>query len=75
MSILKEKFSSGVAAKLRDTFKLHNVHETPRVVKVTINARLGKGRDSKFIDTIADTLRRITGEDLGPQIDCRIQDS
>ncbi len=63
MSILKEKFTKSVGTKLREVFGLKNVHEAPRIIKVTLNARLGKGRDSKFIDTITETLRRITGQE------------
>ena len=62
MSLLKEKFTTTVAGALRAAFGMKNVHETPRIIKITLNARLGKGRDAKFIDTISETLRRITGQ-------------
>lgn len=62
MEILKEKFNKTVAPALRSQFGRENVHETPRIVKVTVNAGLGKGKDAKFADVVADTLTRITGQ-------------
>lgn len=62
MQKLKEQFVSEIAPKLRQDFNLTNVHETPRVVKVTLNAGFGKGKDAKFADVVAETLRRITGQ-------------
>ncbi|KKW30228.1 MAG: 50S ribosomal protein L5, partial [Candidatus Uhrbacteria bacterium GW2011_GWD2_52_7] len=50
-----------VAPALREQFGRTNVHETPSIVKVTINAGLGKGKDAKFADVVVDTFRRITG--------------
>lgn len=61
MQMLKEKFNA-LSGALRTQFGRSNVHETPHVVKVTINAGLGKGKDSKFADIVADTLKRITGQ-------------
>lgn len=62
MQTLKDKFTSSVAAALRTRFGYENAMQTPRILKVTINARVGKGRDAKFADTIVDSLRRITGQ-------------
>lgn len=62
MSLLKEKFTTSVATALRSTFGLKNVHQTPRILKVTLNARVGKNRDAKFADVVVDTLSRITGQ-------------
>lgn len=62
MQTLKEQFATKVAAQLREQFSKANVHETPRILKVTVNAGLGKGKDAKFADVVADTLERITGQ-------------
>lgn len=62
MQNLKEQFTTTVAPALRKDFDLTNVHETPRVLKVTLNAGFGKGKDAKFADVVVDTLRRITGQ-------------
>lgn len=63
MQALKEKYSKTVAPALRSTFARANAHETPAIIKVTVNAGLGKGKDAKFADIVADTLRRITGQE------------
>lgn len=60
--MLKEKFTSTIAAALRSQFGYKNVHETPRILKVTVNAGLGKAKDAKFAEVVADTLQRITGQ-------------
>lgn len=62
MQTLKEQFQKTVAPTLRERFGYKNLHETPRIVKVTVNAGLGKGKDAKFADVVVDTLRRITGQ-------------
>lgn len=62
MQALKEKYTTVVAPALREEFKRANPHETPSIVKVTINAGLGRGKDAKFADVVVDTLRRITGQ-------------
>lgn len=62
METLKEIFSIKAVPAMRETFGFTNVNQVPRIVKVTLNARVGKGRDAKFIDTIVDTLRRVSGQ-------------
>ncbi len=62
MQTSKEKMAKVVAPAMTKDFSLSNPHELPRIVKVTLNARLGKGRDAKFADTLVETLRRITGQ-------------
>lgn len=58
----KEKMQAVVVPALKEKFGLTNVHEIPRIIKVTVNAGVGKGRDPKFADTIVETLRKITGQ-------------
>lgn len=62
MESMKTKMQTKVVPALREQFALQNVHTVPRVLKVTLNAGLGKGKDAKFADTIVDTLRRISGQ-------------
>jgi len=62
MQNTKEKMKTVVAPALKEQFGLSNVHEIPRILKVTVNSGLGKGRDAKFVDTIVETLRKITGQ-------------
>lgn len=62
MQNTKDKMQTVVMPDLKARFGFANVHEIPRLVKITVNAGIGKGRDAKFADTIADTLRKITGQ-------------
>ena len=63
MQKLQEKFQKEIGPALCSQFGRTNAHETPKIVKVTINAGLGKGKDAKFADVVADTIRRITGQE------------
>lgn len=63
MQSLKEKYTKVVVPALREQTGRTNPHETPAIVKITINAGLGKGKDAKFADVVAETLRRITGQE------------
>ncbi len=51
-----------VGPALRKEFGYTNIHETPAIMKVTLNAGLGKGKDAKFADVVVETFRRITGQ-------------
>ncbi len=62
MQTLKEQFNKTIAPQLRKDFGLKNVHETPSILKVTINAGFGKGKDAKFADVVVETVKRITGQ-------------
>jgi large subunit ribosomal protein L5 len=62
MQTSKEKMKTVVAEVMKKDFGLKNPHEFPQIVKITLNAGLGKGKDSKFIDTLVETLSRITGQ-------------
>jgi large subunit ribosomal protein L5 len=62
MQNLKEQFNKTIAPTLQKDFNLKNVHETPRVLKVTLNAGFGKGKDAKFADVVVETIRRISGQ-------------
>lgn len=62
MQKLQEQFAKVAAPALREQFGRRNVHETPSILKVTVNAGLGKGKDAKFADVVVDTIRRITGQ-------------
>lgn len=62
MQKLSEKFKNEVGPALRTQFGRTNVHETPAILKVSLNAGLGKGKDAKFADVVVETLRRISGQ-------------
>jgi len=59
---MKEKYLKTVVPALKSEFGYTNIHDVPKIVKITVNVGLGKGRDAKFADVIVDTLRRISGQ-------------
>lgn len=62
MMTIKEKMKTVATPALQEAGGYKNVHQLPKIVKITINAGVGKGREAKFADTIVDTLQRITGQ-------------
>lgn len=63
MQLNSEQFRKVVAPALKEKLGLDNVHQVPRIQKVTLNVGLGKGlKDARFIDTVEATLTRITGQ-------------
>lgn len=62
MATIKEKFTTVVAPKLQSELQRKSLLQTPRILKVTINAGLSSKRDAKFIETLVDTLTKITGQ-------------
>lgn len=59
---LKQLYQEKIAGQLREELTLGNVNQVPRIVKVTINTGLNSRRDPKFIETLVDTLQKISGQ-------------
>lgn len=60
---LKEKFNKEVKPALQSKFDIKNPMAMPKVIKVVINAGVGKTlKDSKYLDAIIADLRTITGQ-------------
>ncbi len=63
MQLNARDFNKTIAPRLKEALGLDNVHQVPRITKVTLNAGLGKGlKDSRFIDAVEATLTNITGQ-------------
>lgn len=62
MAIIKEKYQTLAIPALKEQFGFTNKMMAPKIVKVTINAGLGKGKDAKFADVVVDTIKRISGQ-------------
>ncbi len=62
MTIIKEKYQKEIIPKLKTDLKKDNVMQIPRISKVTINVGLSSKRDPKFIETMVDTLTKISGQ-------------
>lgn len=63
MSELKAQFTKTIVPKLKQELGYTNAMQVPRVMSITINSGTGKGlTDEKFIDTVEQTLTRISGQ-------------
>lgn len=60
---LKSAYNTQYQAELLKELSLGNVHEVPRLQKITLNIGLGKSKeDKKMIEIAANTLKKITGQ-------------
>ena len=60
---LKERYNKEIVPKMKEKFSYENNFAVPRIVKVTVNVGLGPFlKDSKQIDNIAETIKKITGQ-------------
>jgi large subunit ribosomal protein L5 len=60
---LKEYYKKEVVPQLKEEFGYTNNLAVPKLEKVVLNAGLSKGlKDSSFIETVENTLTRITGQ-------------
>jgi large subunit ribosomal protein L5 len=60
---LKTLYNAEYAIQLRDELELKNVHDVPRLEKITINIGLGRAKDDKkLLEIAANTLKKITGQ-------------
>lgn len=60
---LKEQYQKEVVPKLKQELGIQNVMALPRVQKVTLSVGLSQGiKDPKVLDTVEQTLTRITGQ-------------
>lgn len=63
MERLKEKYLKEIAPKLVKEFKLDNVMEAPKILKVSINSGIGPFRENKeAVEFFADELSNISGQ-------------
>ncbi|MBU0613754.1 50S ribosomal protein L5 [Patescibacteria group bacterium] len=62
MHPLKKQYNSEIRPALQEKIGRKNILSIPRVEKVVINARLSSKRDPKFIETLLQTLNRISGQ-------------
>lgn len=66
MSITKQKQQSAYSA-LAETFGYTSPMQCPRVMKVVVSSGVGRKRDPKQLEVIADRLARITGQKPSPR--------
>lgn len=60
---LKEKYVNEIVPALREEFSYRNIHQVPKLEKVTVNMGLGEAvQNVKVIDLAAKELETITGQ-------------
>jgi len=60
---LKTLYNTEYAKDLLKELELTNVHEIPKLQKITINVGLGKAKDDKkLIEVASNTIKKITGQ-------------
>jgi large subunit ribosomal protein L5 len=60
---LREQYNTKIRAELQKNLGIENVHDVPRLEKVTLNIGLGRAKDDKKMFEVAtNTLRKITGQ-------------
>ncbi|MBX6333955.1 50S ribosomal protein L5 [Candidatus Saccharibacteria bacterium] len=60
---LREAYKTKFVAELQKELGLENLHQVPRLEKITINVGLGKAKDDKRVfEAAANTLTKITGQ-------------
>jgi large subunit ribosomal protein L5 len=63
MNLLKEKYKKEVIPKMMKEFNYKNIHQVPRIEKVTINMGVGEAiANPKALEGAIDDLMRITGQ-------------
>ena len=60
---LKESYDKEIKSALKDSLKLDNINQVPKLEKVVVSCGVGKKRDDKrFTETVELTLSKITGQ-------------
>lgn len=60
---LKKYYYKKIVPKLIDQFKYKNIHQVPKLVKVTINRGLGEAsQNAKALDSSIKEIATITGQ-------------
>lgn len=63
MNRFKDKYNTVAVPALKEEFKYTNPHQVPRITKVVVSAGVGRAvSDAKHLDTVAETLSRVTGQ-------------
>ena len=61
---LREDYSTKFVAELMKELDIKNIHDVPKLEKITVNIGLGRAKDDKKIMEVAtNTLRKVTGQE------------
>ncbi len=63
MERLQEQFNKKITPALKEKFAFKNVMQAPKIVKIMVNAGVGKFKDDKKkIDQLVEDVKKITGQ-------------
>jgi large subunit ribosomal protein L5 len=63
MTDFKKKYVEVAVPALKEEFKYTNPHQIPKIQKVVVSAGVGRAvSDAKHLDTVAETLAKLTGQ-------------
>lgn len=63
MSTLKKRYNEKIKSELKESFKIKNIMEVPRLEKIVINRGLGEAvSNTKVIESTVEILKNITGQ-------------
>lgn len=65
--LLQEQYQANAVPKMREAFGYRNALAVPRLVKVVVNAGVGRIRDEKQLEAIRKSLALITGQRAAPR--------
>lgn len=61
---LKHQYQQNAQAELMKELELKNIHQVPKLQKIVVNVGAGKAKDDKkVLETVSNTLRKITGQE------------
>lgn len=60
---LKDAYTQTIAPNVKSNFNLKNIHQVPKLRKIVLNVGVGRNKDDKkHIETVINTLSKITGQ-------------
>ncbi len=63
MERLQQQYNKKIVPALKEKFGFKNVMQVPKILKIVVNAGVGKVKeDKKKVDQIAEELKKITGQ-------------
>lgn len=68
MNRLQEKYKNEIAKQLKEEFKLSNVMEVSKLLKISVNSGIGGFRDSReAVESFVEDLTQLTGQKPFPR--------
>lgn len=63
VNTLKERYTTEIVPKLKEQFSYTNIHQVPKVIKITVNRGLGEAsQNAKALESSIAELATITGQ-------------